>query len=131
MTTKTTTRALIVATLLAGGIGMGVAQAASGSAPSDAQDTTEMQAALSAKVSLTDAVNAAQAKVDGGKAMEVVFSAENGTPGYEVTLVAPDGNEHNLFVNAATGKAQVATAAAENEHDDHNGLDDREEGEWD
>ena len=131
MNTKTATRTLIVAGLLAGGIGMGVAQAASGSAPTDARDKAEMQAALSARVSLAEAVKAAQAQIDGGKATEAVFSDENGTPGFEVTLVAPDGNEHNLFVDAATGNARPATAAAENEHGDDNGLDDREEGERD
>ncbi len=134
-TTKTTTRnatkALVAAGLIVAGLGMGAAQAASGSAPTDAQDKTEMQSALSAKTSLVDAVKAAQAQVNGGKAMEVVFSDENGQPGYEVSLVAPDGSEHNLFVDAASGKARQATAAAENENDDHTGVDDSEEGEAD
>ena len=97
----------------------------------DARDKAEMQAALSARVSLAEALKAAQAQIDGGKATEAVFSDENGTPGFEVTLVAPDGNEHNLFVDAATGNARPGTAAAENEHGDDNGLDDREEGERD
>jgi len=131
MKTSTRTKVTIAAALLAAGVGAGAAQAASGTAPTDAQDRAEMQAALSAKVSLVDAVKAARTKVDGARAAEVVFSDENGKPGYEVTLVARDGSEHNLFVDAATGKAQPASAAAENENDGQNGLDDSEEGEQD
>lgn len=91
-------------------------------------DQAEMQAALAAKVTMTQAVQAAESK-SGGKAMEAVFSAENNKPGYEVTTVTRDGAEHNLFVDASTGDAMKATASSENENDDNGALDDTEEGE--
>lgn len=97
---------------------------------SNAADQAEMQAALAAKVTMTQAVEVAESK-SGGKAMEAVFSAENGKPGYEVTTVSKDGAEHNLFVDASTGDAMKSTASAEKEKDDDGALDDSEEGEHD
>lgn len=95
---------------------------------SQAADQAEMQAALTAKVSMMQAIQAAESQ-SGGKAMEAVFSDENGKPGYEVTIVAKDGAEHNLVVDASTGSVAKATPAAENENDDNGAVDDSEEGE--
>ena len=101
-------KTLLLAGLVATAItAAGGAYAASGSASAD---QAEMQAALAAKVSLSQAVKAAEAS-SGGKAMEVVFTDENAKPGYEVTTVTSDGAEQNLFVDATTGKAAKATAA--------------------
>ncbi|MCT7378091.1 PepSY domain-containing protein [Chelativorans salis] len=99
-------------------------------AETGASDKTEMQAALAAKVSMSEAVQAAEDK-SGGKVMEAVFSDENGKPGYEVSTVQPDGTEQNFFVDASTGEAVKATAAAENENDGSGTVDDSQEGEYD
>ncbi len=120
------TKISILAGTLACGLGIAAAQAA----PGDSKDNAEMQAALAAKVSLAEAVNAAQSSAK-GKAVEVVFTDENGKPGYEVTIVTGDGAEKNLFVDAINGKTQIASPAAENENDGNNALDDSEEGESD
>lgn len=124
MSKKTVLAAMLAASALAIG---GHAYAASGT---NAADQAEMQAALAAKVSMTEAVKAAESK-SGGKATEAVFSDENGKPGYEVTTVTKDGAEHDLFVDASTGDAMKATAASENENDDSGALADSEEGEHD
>lgn len=122
MSKKPVLAAVLAASIIAIG---GHAYAASGS---NAADQAEMQAALAAKVAMTQAVQAAENK-SGGKAMEAVFSAENGKPGYEVTTVTKDGAEHNLFVDASTGDAMKSTSSAENESNDNGALDDSEEGE--
>ncbi len=117
---------LAIATILiASGITGGYAFAGTNSG---AADQAEMQAALGAKVAMTDAIQSAES-ASGGKATEAVFTGENGKPGYEVTTVTNDGAEHNLFVDATTGKAVAATPAAENENDENGAADDFEEGE--
>lgn len=81
-----------------------------------AADQAEMQAALAAKVPITEAIQAAE-KQSGGKAVEVAFSNESGSDGYDVTTVTKDGTEHNLFVDATTGKATKAVVNAEDKND--------------
>lgn len=94
-----------------------------------AADQAEMQAALAAKVSITQAIQTAE-RQSGGKAMEAAFSDENDKQGYEVTTVAKDGTEQNLFVDAKTGKAVGAAAAANDENGD-NGVAENEDGQHD
>ncbi len=68
-----------------------------------------------ARVSLTDAVQAAEA-AEGGKASGAMFVGGGNTPGYEVEIVSPDGGTHSVFVDAQTGqisKAMVDTADTE------------------
>lgn len=113
--------AALVATVASGGY-------AFADTDSHAADQAEMQAALAAKVSMMQAIQSAESQ-SGGRAMEAVFSDENGNPGYEVSIVTTDGAEHNLVVDASTGNVAKATPAAENENDDNGTVDDSEEGE--
>ncbi|MCF6112168.1 PepSY domain-containing protein [Mesorhizobium muleiense] len=111
--------ALVASTVASGGY-------AFADTDSHAADHAEMQAALAAKVSMMQAIQSAESQ-SGGRAMEAVFSDENGNPGYEVSIVTTDGAEHNLVVDASTGNVAKATQAAENENDDNGTVD--EEGE--
>ncbi len=113
--------ALVASTVASGGY-------AFADTDSHAADQAEMQAALAAKVSMMQAIQAAESQ-SGGRAMEAVFSDENGKSGYEVTIVTSDGAEHNLVVDASTGNMAKATPSAENENDDNGVVDDSEEGE--
>lgn len=120
---------LAAALLASAALGGGYAYAGT---DTQAADQAEMQAALAAKVPMSGAIKAAE-DMSGGKAMEAAFTDENGSHGYEVTTVTADGAEHNLFVDASTGKAVKAAAM---EDDDHGAADneigeqpDSEEGE--
>jgi len=121
MNSKTIRAALIAAMLV------GVAGPALAGVDSRATDRAEMDAALASKVSLTEAVKAAEAQ-SGGQAMEVVFGDENGRFGYEVTTITPDREEHNLFVDGSTGSVvkDKATGDDRERDDDAEHSDDRD-----
>src|SRR5690242_1706806 len=55
-----------------------------------ANEASESQALLTAKIGLADAIKAAE-EDSKGKAVESSFTAESGTPGYQVEVVTSDG----------------------------------------
>ncbi|WP_346900501.1 PepSY domain-containing protein [uncultured Roseibium sp.] len=119
----TRTRKLaLAAALVSAGMGAGGATIAlaSGHSNSDAQ---EMQALADAKLSAADAMSAAQT-AQPGKVAELQFNLEKDVPNYEITILAPDGIEHNFMVDAGNGNV---TKIAANE--DKSGDDDDEDGE--
>ena len=105
-------------------IGVGVATLGVNSALAESsgskQDQAEMQAMASAKISLSEAIKAAESK-SGDKAVEAMFSVEKGKSGYEIGLMAPDGTEHNMMVDAASGAVSKMAASDESEKNEKSG----------
>ncbi|MGR3757433.1 MAG: PepSY domain-containing protein [Tranquillimonas sp.] len=106
----------IIAALGAGSMmALGLAGVTAASAASngneDAANAAELQAFQSAKVSLTDAIAAAESKT-GGKALDAGFeSGEKQGATYEVELVKTDGSEIYAMVDPATGAVKVQAKA--------------------
>lgn len=106
----------IIAALGAGSMmALGLAGVTAASAASngneDAANAAELQAFQSAKVSLTDAIAAAESKT-GGKALDAGFeSGEKQGATYEVELVKADGSEIYAMVDPATGAVKVQAKA--------------------
>jgi len=74
-------------------------------------EQAEGKAVLAAKVSLAQAVTAAEAQA-GGKASSVNFTMPdgNGTPFFHVEVIAADGSQQDLAVNAETGEVSKAVS---------------------
>lgn len=109
--------AMIAAVVMASGMGLGAAYPAL--AASDGNQASEAQAAMSAKVSMQDAIKAAESQT-GGQAIEASFGNENGQTGYDITTVAKGGNEKSVFVDGTSGKVTVATGSdTEHENEGH------------
>lgn len=120
------TRTLAIAAAIAtAGIGAGGATIALASNQSSS-DAMEMQALADAKLSAADAMSAALAEQP-GKVAELQFNLEKDVPNYEISILAPDGVEHDFMVDAGTGKV---TKIAANEDKSGDGEDeDGEDGE--
>lgn len=65
--------------------------------------TSEYRAAQAAKVTLTQAIEAAESKGQ-GRAVEVDFEVENNVPQYEVKVLGADGKLVEHHVDANTGQ---------------------------
>ena len=109
--------ALVTASLGAGGATIALASNQSSS------DALEMQALVEAKLSAGDAMSAAFSEQP-GKVSELQFNLEKDVPNYEISILAPDGVEHDFMVDATTGKV---TKIAANE--DKSGDGEEEDGE--
>lgn len=72
---------------------------------STGNDKMESQALMSSKVTLTQAVQAAETKA-GGRATSVDFRASEGTsaPFYQVEIITTDGSRQDLAIDASTGE---------------------------
>ncbi len=103
----------MIAIVLLAATGSSLAYAENGS-----NEQAEGKAVLAAKVSLVQAVTAAEAQA-GGKASSVNFTmpAGSGTPFFHVEVTATDGSQQDLAVNADTGEVSKAVAM---ENDDGN-----------
>ena len=96
---------MILASLLAA-TGSSIAYAEDG-----ANEQAEGKAVFGAKVSLVQAVTAAEAQA-GGKASSVNFTmpAGNGAPFFHVEVIAADGSQQDLAVDAESGEVSKAIA---------------------
>jgi Peptidase propeptide and YPEB domain len=88
----------------------------------------ETQALMSAKVTATQAAQAAEAKV-GGRAASVSFEGENGNPFYHVEIVMADGTQQELAVDANTGEIMRMVQSREDEQSGQHGQDEGGENE--
>jgi uncharacterized membrane protein YkoI len=104
--------------------GIPAASFAAGRQAQEVNDQAEAQMLQQAKVSLTDAIQAAQA-AEGGKAIGATFDGGASKPGYEVEIVSPDGGMHSVFVDAQSGQVTKATADAA---DSENGMEQEQSG---
>ncbi len=75
-------------------------------APAFAASSDDMQGVQSAKVSMSDAIMAAQSS-DGGKAIYAKYRTSNGAGKYEVVVVA-NGKTDTMEVDPSTGEAVKA-----------------------
>ena len=82
-------------------------------------EAAELAAIEGAKISLADAIAAAE-KEFGGKAVEAGIEDENGALAYEIELLGPNG-EQKVAVDTQTGKATEMAADAEEGDDDEGG----------
>lgn len=99
--------------------GLPVASFAAGGQPGEINDRAEAQMLQQAKLSLVDAIGAAEA-AESGTASGATFSTDAGKPGYEVEIVAADGSVHSVFVDAKSGEVTKAVADAA---DSENGVE--------
>jgi uncharacterized membrane protein YkoI len=63
--------------------------------------------ALSATISMEEAIKTATATVPGGKPYEVEMGKKKGQAVYKVEIVDPSKNTHKIYVDAQTGKLVV------------------------
>lgn len=89
-------------------------------------DAAEIQAMMGAKLSASEAATAAEASV-GGRAVSVGLEDASGQLLYEVTLIAADGTEIEVTVDAMSG-AVAKVAATEDTNDGEQAGDQNENG---
>lgn len=119
MNTKTFLTAACVSAALVG-TGATVALAST----EDGGNRAEVQAFMSAGTGLTDAIKSAEAST-GAKAMDASFEMrQDGTAGYEVELVKPDGSQLIAMVDAKDGSILTRAQGADD-------IDTHEDGEVD
>ena len=68
---------------------------------------SEKELALTATVSMEDAIKAAVASVPGGKPYEVETTKKKGQAAYKVEIVDPSKKTHKVYVDAMNGKIIV------------------------
>ena len=88
----------------------------------------ENQAIMNAKISIADAIRAAEAEGK-GKAVDSGLNDENGTVSYQVEVLAPDGKRTDIFVDLQTGKVLKMADAGTGEGDQQNENDEEGAGE--
>jgi uncharacterized membrane protein YkoI len=119
----------VTCTLLAAGITAGTLSAANAASNVHKNDEVIDANALSAaKLSAQDAIGAAAQTVT-GQVAELKLHTKDGAALYQVTIVSSDGNEHDLQVNATTGK--VTAIVANDDHKDDQGEGEGEGGDGD
>jgi len=121
---------IIAAAVVAAGLGATGITGALAASQNGSKDTAEMQALMSAKLSVADAINAAEA-AQPGKVAEVQFDLEKGVPSFEVSILAADGTEHDFMVDANTGKIQKLAANEDQNGEDQDGDENGENDEGD
>ena len=77
----------------------------------------ETQAIMNAKISIGDAIRAAEAEGK-GKAVDSGLNDENGVVSYQVEVVAVDGKRTDVFVDLQTGKVIKTADAGADEGDE-------------
>lgn len=97
---------------------------AEGKSESGESNVNETQALMNAKISIADAIKAAEAEGK-GKAVDSGLNDENGDVSYQVEVVAPDGKRTDVFVDLQTGKVLKMAAAdsAEESTGDNEGAE--------
>jgi uncharacterized membrane protein YkoI len=123
--TKTALTALFLVAGLAAGTQMGFAESVG-----NGNEPAETQALATSKVTLVQAVQAAETKA-GGKAISVDFKAAKGAaPFYQVEIATADGSRQDLAVDASTGEImKVAANGDEQDGADENGKGENGSGE--
>lgn len=106
---------LITATLFVGVASVGMALADD----DKAEDAQEKAALAQAKLSLGEAITAAQALVAGGMVVKAEVDTENGVPTYVVDL-EKDGMQR-VLVDIRSGEAKMAPAEADKSENGDNG----------
>ena len=96
-------------------IGLAAPAFAEENAESGEGQVNETQAIMNAKISIADAITAAEIESK-GKAVDSGLNDDNGTVSYQVEVLMPDGKRTDVFVDLDTGKV-LKMAAADNDED--------------
>lgn len=112
----------VIAAIIIAWVGAGAAASAMAASEDEKADQAEKQEALaSAKVSIADAIKAAEASA-GGKVAEVEFDNDEGTAAYEVSVIMADGIKHEVQIDANSG--EVMKTVVDDEDNDQGEDDD-------
>ena len=117
---------IIAAAIIASGLGAGTIATAFAAADSSDKDAAEIKAQQTAKLTIIDAINAATT-AQKGTASEVSFDNEKGVPAYEVTVVSADGTEHEVKIDAMSGKVIKIGASNYENDEDYDGDDEKKD----
>ncbi|GIX15287.1 MAG: hypothetical protein KatS3mg118_3246 [Paracoccaceae bacterium] len=109
--------ATVLGTMALSGAGLAVA---AGTGGKDKEDLMEAQALQAARVQLADAGRIALQAVP-GTLSEVGFEVEKGKAVWEASVIARDGTETEVLIDADTGKVIAKKMADEDEDGDHDG----------
>ncbi|WP_420406502.1 PepSY domain-containing protein [Hoeflea sp.] len=109
--------AIIATCVLVGASSFAAITAATAETSTVTHDVAEAKALLSAKLTAVDAIKAAQS-IQPGKVGEVQFDAEEGNSLFDVTIIAQDGSEHKVYVDASTGKTMQIPEDSDYDGDD-------------
>jgi len=104
----------LLATVIMVSTAVNVAQASD----SKEKDAKELQLFSQAKISLSEAIKAAEQKV-GGKAMEAEIDDEASSVQFEIEVVK-EGKVHNVLVDGNTGKVLKVSLSDESNEDAEN-----------
>jgi uncharacterized membrane protein YkoI len=116
---------LALLSVVVGG-GLAVAQG-NGMSPTDDADDEASIAANNVSLSEEDAIDVATAEAN-GSVEEVELESEDGTPVYEVELVAENGSETEVVVHANDGTVLETESEAEDEEmDEEDEMDEKDE----
>lgn len=118
---------IIAAAIMASGMGVAGLGVANAATENNAAHAAETQGLMSAKLTATDAIKAVEAQQP-GKVGEVQFNMENGAAAYEVSVIAPDGTEHQFAVDAAKGTVTKIAANEDQNGDEADGENGDEAG---
>ena len=89
------------------------------------EDSREMAALAAAKITLAEAIAAAQALVPGSIVLTAAVDTENGVPTYVVDL--EKNGMQRVFVDIGSGEAKMASAEGESENGDDENEDENED----
>ena len=118
MLTKKLVSGLVIIPLIAGIISPAFAE---GKSETGETNVNETQVLMNAKISIGDAIKAAEAEGK-GKAVDSGLNDENGEISYQVEVVAQDGKRTDIFVDLQTGKVlKMAAADSTDEGSDNEG----------
>ncbi len=104
----------ILATVIVTGMVANVAQATD----TKDKDAKELQLFSQAKISLSEAIKAAEQKT-GGKAMEADINDESSTVQFEIEVIK-DGKVHNVLVDGKTGNVLKVSLGDESDQSTEN-----------
>lgn len=97
-------------------LGLAVPAFVEENAESGESQVNETQALMNAKISIADAIRAAEIESK-GKAVDSGLNDENGAVSYQVEVLMPDGKRTDVFVDLNTGKVLKMAAADVDEGD--------------
>ncbi len=117
MPTKNIVAAFLAAIILIGGVAL-----VSARDDDNGDDVKERAALQGAKITLSEAIAAAEKEVAGGKALEAEFEIINGTASYTIEI-DKDGVQ-TVLVDAATGNVLKVVAGEWDDDDDDDDDDD-------
>ena len=107
-----------IALLIGGGLTLGMGMMAFAGPDRDGTGDQEHAAFQAAPIGLAQAISTAESQ-SGGRAMSAEFETEDGSGVFEVELLAADGTEIEILVDASTGQVVIV-------HDDNDKMEEKD-----